>query len=136
MKRRYGRVGLIGMPYFIFVELFGPIVEFIGYFGFVVLLVLGLVNPLYAILFLTISVLWGMWLNAAAVLFDNFVVQRYARLYDSYKIALLGSLEYIGYRQVVAVERLIGTFQVWKRHWGRAHRKPVVTTTTKRPGGR
>ena len=70
-----------------------------------------------------------MCLNASAVLFDNFITQRYTRLRDSYKIALLGTLEYIGYRQLVAVERLIGTFQVWKSHWGRAKRKPIATTT-------
>ena len=129
LNRKYGRVGLVGMPYFVFVELCGPVIEFIGYFGFVLFLAFGLVNPVFAILFLTISVLWGMWLNASAVLFDNFISQRYMRLYDSYKIALLGTLEYIGYRQLVAVERLIGTFQVWKGHWGRAKRKPIVTTT-------
>jgi len=129
MNRKYGRVGMVGMPYFVFVELLGPVIEFVGYFGFVLFLIFGLVNPVFAILFLTISVLWGMWLNASAVLFDNFITQRYMRLRDSYKIALLGTLEYIGYRQLVAVERLIGTFQVWKSHWGRAKRKPIVTTT-------
>lgn len=129
MNRKYGRVGLVGMPYFVFVELLGPVIEFVGYFGFVLFLIFGLVNPVFTILFLTISVLWGMWLNASAVLFDNFISQRYTRLRDSYKIALLGTLEYIGYRQLVAVERLIGTFQVWKNHWGRAKRKPIATTT-------
>ncbi len=130
LNRKYGRIGMIGMPYFVFVELLGPIVEFIGYFGFVLFLIFGLVNPLFAVLFLTISVLWGMWLNASAVFFDNFITQRYMRLYDSYKIAILGSLEYIGYRQLVAVERLIGTFQVWRGHWGKAKRKPIATSTT------
>lgn len=130
MNRKYGRVGLVGMPYFVFVELLGPVIEFVGYFGFVLFLIFGLVNPVFAILFLTISVLWGMWLNASAVLFDNFISRRYMRLRDSYKIALLGTLEYLGYRQLVAVERLIGTFQVWKSHWGRAKRKPIATTTT------
>lgn len=128
LNPKYGRVGMLGMPYFVFVELLGPIVEFVGYFGFVLLLVFGLVSPIFAILFLAISVLWGMWLNASAVLFDNFVTQRYGRLFDAYKIAILGSLEYIGYRQLVAVERLIGSFQVWKGHWGRARRRPISTS--------
>ncbi|MHB8346703.1 MAG: glycosyltransferase family 2 protein [Acidiferrobacterales bacterium] len=122
---KYGKAGVIGMPYFLIAELLGPIVEFIGYFGFVLFLVLHMVNPVFATLFFTFSILWGMWLNASAVLLDNFVIHRYEKLTDSYKIALLGSLEYLGYRQLVAVERLIATFQVWRSNWGNMKRKSI-----------
>ena len=127
---KYGKPGVIGMPYFLIAELCGPIIEFIGYFGFVLFLIFHLVSPVFATLFFVVSILWGMWLNASAVLLDNFVIHRYQKLADSYKIALLGSLEYLGYRQLVAVERLVATFQVWHSHWGSMNRKPIQGDTS------
>lgn len=122
---KYGNVGLIGMPYFVLIELFGPLVEFIGYFGFVLFLFFNLLNPVYAVLFFVLSIVWGMWLNAAAVLLDNYAIHKYRKITDSYKIAILGTLEYLGYRQLVTVERLIATFQGWRSHWGSAERKAI-----------
>ncbi|MHB1332719.1 MAG: glycosyltransferase family 2 protein [Sulfuriferula sp.] len=123
---RYGKAGMIGMPYFFFVELLGPIIEFMGYFGFVLFFLFNLLNPTYAMLFFVLSIAWGMWLNAAAVLLDNYALHKYPRIRDSYKIAILGTLEYLGYRQLVTVERLIGTFQIWRSHWGVHKREAIV----------
>ena len=120
---RFGKAGMLGMPYFLLVELLGPLIEFLGYFGFVVFLLFEMVNPLYAELFFLVSIVWGMWLNASAVMLDNFALHRYGRIRDAYRIALLSSLEYFGYRQLVTVERLIGTFQVWRGHWGSPARR-------------
>ena len=120
---KYGRVGTLGMPYFFLVELFGPIIEFIGYFGFILFAIFHLLNPVFAWLFFAVSILWGMWLNASAVMLDNYVVHKYAKLRDSYKIAILGTFEYLGYRQLVSIERLMGTFMVWRSHWGHVKRK-------------
>lgn len=122
---KYGKAGTLGMPFFLFIELFGPLMEFIGYVGFVLFYIFHMLNPVFALLFFTISILWGMWLNIAAVLLDNFVTKRYERLFDAYKIAILGSLEYIGYRQIVVVERLISTFQVTRSQWGQVRRKQL-----------
>lgn len=122
---QYGKAGMIGMPYFFFVELLGPIIEFIGYFGFILFFLFHLLSPTYVVLFFMLSIAWGMWLNAAAVLLDNYTLHKYSRIRDSYKIAILGTLEYFGYRQLVTVERLIGTFQVWRSHWG-THKRETI----------
>lgn len=122
---KFGKAGMIGMPYFFFVELLGPIIEFIGYLGFVLFLLFHLLNPTYALLFFILSIVWGMWLNAAAVLLDNYALHKYPSIRDSYKIAILGTLEYFGYRQLVTVERLIGTFQIWRGHWGKHKREAI-----------
>ena len=118
LNPKYGNAGMIGMPYFLIVELLGPLIEFIGYAGFIVFLLMKRLDPLYVQLFFVASVGWGMWLNAAAVMLDNFTLHRYAKIRDSYKIALLGTFEYLGYRQILTVERLIGTVQIWRKNWG------------------
>jgi cellulose synthase/poly-beta-1,6-N-acetylglucosamine synthase-like glycosyltransferase len=124
LNPKYGKVGMVGFPYFFAFELIGPLVEFLGYVGFVLFALLGWVDTRIALLFFVIAVLWGMWLNAAGVLIDNLVLHRYTRVRDALKVALLGSLEFIGFRQLVAVERLIGTFQISHHRWGaiRRHR--------------
>ena len=122
---RYGKIGTIGLPCYLIFELLGPVIEFFGYFAFLVFFYFHLLNPIFVTLFLVTSILWGMWLNAAAVLLDNHTICKYDRVRDVYKVALLGSLDYLGYRQLLAVERFIGTFQVWRSHWGEMKRKPI-----------
>lgn len=127
LNPRYGKVGMIGFPYFFIFELIGPLVEFLGYFGFILFALLGWVDPQFALLFFMVAVLWGMWLNAAGVLIDNLVLHRYSRVRDALKVALYGSLEFLGFRQLVAVERLIGTFQISRHRWGAIRRHSVET---------
>ena len=125
MNPHYGKIGLIGFPYFFLFELIGPLVELLGYVGFILFAFLGWVDTKLALLFFTIAVLWGMWLNAAGVLIDNLVLHRYTRVRDVLKVALFGSLEFLGFRQLVAMERLIGTFQVSRHRWGAIRRHRV-----------
>ena len=78
-----------------------------------------------AALFFAVAVLFGMGLNAAAVLIDNLILHRYPRIGDALRIALSGSLEFLGLRQLITVERLIGTFQVTASHWGKIRRHAI-----------
>jgi cellulose synthase/poly-beta-1,6-N-acetylglucosamine synthase-like glycosyltransferase len=125
LNPRYGFVGLVGFPYFIFIELLGLFVEFSGYVGLVAFALLHWINATFALLFFLVAVGWGMWINTAAVLLDNLVLHRYQKLRDVLKIALVGSLEFFGYRQVVVVERVIATFQIWRSHWGGVRRTRI-----------
>ncbi|MHB1951524.1 MAG: glycosyltransferase family 2 protein [Acidiferrobacteraceae bacterium] len=121
---RYGTVGILGLPYFALVEMLGPAIEFIGYVGFIVLFLLHWVDPEFALLFLVIAVVWGVWINVAGVMLDNLVFRRYRDLRDVLKLSLYGSLEFLGYRQLLAAERLISTFQ-WRSGWGQAKRSRI-----------
>jgi cellulose synthase/poly-beta-1,6-N-acetylglucosamine synthase-like glycosyltransferase len=124
---RYGTVGLFGLPYFALVEMLGPAIEFVGYLGFVILFLLNWVDPEFALLFLVVAVLWGIWINVAGVMLDNLVFRRYRDLRDVLKLSLYGSLEFLGYRQLLAAERLISTFQ-WRSGWGQARRQKIESS--------
>lgn len=130
---RYGSVGLFGFPYFVFVEALGPVVEFVGYFGFLILFVLGYVNREFAILFFLMAVLWGTWINLGSILLDNLIYKRYRGAGDILKLCLFGVLEFFGYRQIIVVERLIATFMFWKKGWGKPKRKEIHRESSAAP---
>ncbi len=122
---RYGKVGLIGIPYFLLIEAFGPSLEFAGYFTFVIFFFFGYISRDFALLFLLISVLWGTWLNIGSILLDNLIYRRYHSIRDLLKLSFFGLIEFFGYRQLIVVERLIATFTFWKTEWGKAHRQEI-----------
>jgi cellulose synthase/poly-beta-1,6-N-acetylglucosamine synthase-like glycosyltransferase len=132
LNPKYGSVGLFGFPYFLFVEALGPIIEFIGYASFVILFLLGYVHREFALLFLLLAVLWGMWLNLGSILLDNLIYHRYRGVSDLLKLSLFALLEFFGYRQLIVVERLIATFQFWKKGWGKQKRQGIRHEQTRK----
>lgn len=121
----YGVIGLIGYPYFLFIEALGPLIEFIGYIGFILFYIFGLLNREFAILFFTIAFLWGMWINVGSILLDNFIYKRYKNLKEILRLCKFGLLEFFGYRQLIVIERLLATFQFWKKTWGKPKRQEI-----------
>jgi cellulose synthase/poly-beta-1,6-N-acetylglucosamine synthase-like glycosyltransferase len=120
LNPRYGRVGMVAFPYFVFFEALGPIVEALGY----VVLVLGFIFHFlfiqFALLFLALSVLYGMLLSQMAVGIETLLLSRYPRFRDRIVLVAAALLEFAGYRQILTFERLIATFQINKRRgqWG------------------
>lgn len=126
LNPRYGAVGMFAMPYFLFFEAFGPALEFIGYAGFSLFFFFEMVNYEFALLFLNLAILWGIGLNFGALMLDNLVFNRYAKVKDLLILAIAGIVEFVGYRQLLAVERLIATFNFWRSTWGQPRRREIV----------
>ncbi|WP_038045550.1 glycosyltransferase family 2 protein [Thermus caliditerrae] len=122
---RYGRLGLLAMPYFFLFEGLGPVVEVLGYLLFPVFLLLGLTNLDFAALFLLLAMGYGVLLSQLAVGMETLLLKRYPRLRDRLWLLFLSLLETLGYRQVLAFERFLATFQVWRKRgvWGEMQRK-------------
>ncbi|WP_114312770.1 glycosyltransferase family 2 protein [Thermus caldifontis] len=122
---RYGRLGLVAMPYFFFFEALAPVVEVLGYVLFAIFYLLGLFNAEFAFLFFLLALAYGVLLSQLAVGMETLLLQRYPRLRDRLVLLLLAILEGLGYRQVLAWERFLATFQVWRKRgvWGEMRRK-------------
>ncbi|MFM9420126.1 glycosyltransferase family 2 protein [Thermus scotoductus] len=122
---RYGRLGLLAMPYFVFFEALAPVVEVLGYVLFPVFYLLGLFNAEFAFLFFLLAVAYGVLLSQLAVGMETLLLKRYPRLRDRLALLLLAILEGLGYRQILAWERFLATFQVWRKRgvWGEMRRK-------------
>jgi cellulose synthase/poly-beta-1,6-N-acetylglucosamine synthase-like glycosyltransferase len=122
---RYGKVGLIGFPYFFFIEAIGPFLEFFGYLIFLVFYLFGYISRELILLFFLFALFWGMWINLGSILLDNLIYKRYKGLGDLFKLCLFGMLEFLGYRQLIVVERFIATFSFRRKEWGKPQRQEI-----------
>ena len=124
---RYGRLGMVAVPYFWFFEALSPLVEMSGYVIVVVGMLTGILSPRFAVLFVLLAVLYGMLLSQLAAGVETFLSNRYPRLRDRVVIFLAAFFEFLGYRQFLAFERTLATVQVqWKKgHWGKMRRTGV-----------
>lgn len=121
---RYGRLGVLAVPYFWIFEALAPVIEVLGYVLLPVGLLGGYLDANFALLFLSLAIVYGMLLSQLAMGIETFLLSRYGRLSDRVILFLAAFLENFGYRQVLVFERFLATFQVMgkKGHWGSMER--------------
>ncbi|MBT8487981.1 MAG: glycosyltransferase family 2 protein [Gemmatimonadetes bacterium] len=120
LNPRYGRAGMVAYPYFFFLEMLGPIIEFLGYFAFIVTVVAGRADWPFVIAFLGVAIGLGVALSLAAVALEELSFRRYPKMSDLLSLFTLSLIENFGYRQLSAWWRLKGTFSAirGKEGWG------------------
>ena len=127
----YGVVGMAAMPYFVFVELLGPVIEFFGYVTMVLLLVFGELNIDVAILFFIVALFYGIMYSVAAVLLEELSYQRYPNPRDLAVLLAFGVLENFGYRQITAWWRVKAFWDYFlgQKGWGTMQRRGFGAAT-------
>jgi cellulose synthase/poly-beta-1,6-N-acetylglucosamine synthase-like glycosyltransferase len=105
---RYGRIGLVVLPYYLVFELLGPVVELTGFTLVLLGLPLGLLNPSFALLFALFALGYGVLLSLASLALEEFSYHRYPRWRDLGIAIVAAFLENVGYRQLHAWWRLRG----------------------------
>ena len=115
------------MPFFVFVEMFSPIIEFAGYFLVGISWWMGVINGYFALLFLAVALVWGMVLSVSAVFLEELTSRRYERPRDTLILGGYALLENLGYRQLHAWWRLKGLIDYFKgkKEWGMMVRKGI-----------
>jgi cellulose synthase/poly-beta-1,6-N-acetylglucosamine synthase-like glycosyltransferase len=135
LNPRYGRLGLVAMPYFLFFEALSPVVEVLGYLMLPLAYWLGLLNLEFALLFLLLALGFGVLLSHLAIGIETLLFKRYASLWERLLLLGMGVLEVLGYRQLLALERFVASFQVWRKRgvWGEMRRKGLEFPPAKGP---
>jgi hypothetical protein len=105
---RYGRIGLVVLPYYLIFELLSPVVELVGVFVVALSFAFGLLNVHFAVLFALVAFGWGILLSVASLALEEFSYHRYRRWRDLAIAIAAAILENVGYRQLHAVWRLRG----------------------------
>ncbi len=128
---RYGRFGLVVLPYYLCFELLSPVVEIAGLIAVPLALALGLIDPVFAMVILLASVGFGLLLSLAAIVVEEVAFHRHDRLRDLGRLVLAAALENIGFRQLHAWWRLRGLLDAMSGReiaWGTLPRTGFTTT--------
>jgi len=129
LNPRYRQPGLIGFPYFFIFEMMGPFIEIVGYLAFILGLVFGLLDMVAVIVFLLVTIGYGIVLS----LFALFVAEREINQYDNKEtiiLLVLAFVENFGYRQVISMHRALSTLSALKEkgNWGSQKRQGFSKT--------
>lgn len=130
LNPRYGRIGMLALPYYLVFELLAPVLELLGVLLVPLGLLLGAVDVSYALLFLAVAYGYAMLVSVAALAVEEFSFHRYSRWRDL-GLALAASIvENLGYRQLTCVWRIQGLWsQLARRNavWGEMTRQGFDT---------
>jgi cellulose synthase/poly-beta-1,6-N-acetylglucosamine synthase-like glycosyltransferase len=118
---RYGRIGLIAMPYQLLFEFLSPLIELSGLLLIPLGFAVGAIDAGFALRFALIAYGYGFLVSTVAITTDEYVHHRYSRWQDIAAALAAGLAENLGYRQLTAYWRLRGTWAALRhtRHdWG------------------
>ena len=122
---RYGRIGLVALPYYVLFEFLAPVIELLGVVAVVLGLCLGAVNLHFAALFLLAALGYALLLSLAALAVEELSFHRYQRWSDLASAAAAAVVENVGYRQLTAVWRVQGMWSALRGReqvWGQMER--------------
>ena len=116
---RYGRIGMLAMPQLVLEDVIGPPAEVIGYLLIPVATLLGLLDPMVAVAFFCLTVLFGTALSIGTLVLEEIQSTRATTAQDLLRIGLAALFENFGYRQVNLLYRLRGIrcFLKQETHW-------------------
>lgn len=122
---RYGFVGMISIPYNWIFELFGALVEVIGYFLIPFTLIMGELNSFFFVIYFLLSVSLGVILSEGSLVLEQYTHRAAMTAKQSIAISIYAILENFGYRQMITIFRVEGIFKYRKlrKTWGKIKRK-------------
>lgn len=122
---KYKIIGLLAIPYFIFIEALSPLITFIGIVSILILYIYNIINKDAIIAFFLLEFAWGIIINIGSVSLDFFTKHRIKNIFDIYKLLLLSFLEPFYYRPLIKAENLLASFNFLNTSWGKIKRKSI-----------
>ena len=125
LNPRYGFVGLVSVPYNWIFELFGAVVEVIGYFLIPFTLIMGELNMFFFVIYFLLSVALGIILSEGSLVIEQYTHRGAMTAKQSIAISVYALLENFGYRQMITVFRVEGIvkYRKLRKSWGKIKRK-------------
>ncbi len=121
---KYGNMGILGLPYYLLIEIIGPIIETKGYILFLAGLLLGVLN-LHIVLFLFLSsILFGISVSLSSLIIGENETNKFG-IKDTLNLIFFAILENFGFRQYLSTLRFSGFLSSLfnKQGWGKMERK-------------
>lgn len=126
LNPRYGSIGLLGMPFFFFLEMLGPMIEVLGYLALLILVLAGKFSWVYGLVLFGVAFGMGMLVNIVSIILSELNTRRFHGTNSVWQLLGWAALENFGYRQLLSFWRVGGTFAAFSgaTHWGKAERQP------------
>ncbi|HUQ45489.1 MAG TPA: glycosyltransferase [Gemmatimonadaceae bacterium] len=126
---RYGRLGFIAYPFFLLGEMLAPLIELVGYLAFAVSFAMGAADVPFVLLFLAVSIGYGLLLSLWATVLEEISFRRYPAVRDFLLLIWFSLLEAFGYRQITLWFRLQAYWKYFRkdRDWGEMKREGFDT---------
>jgi cellulose synthase/poly-beta-1,6-N-acetylglucosamine synthase-like glycosyltransferase len=127
---RYGALGLVTYPFFLFGEAMAPLVEVFGYAALILGLAFGAVDLHFAWLFLCVAIFYGVLLSTWAILLEEVTFRRYGSQRDVFRLLFYAFAEALGYRQMTIWFRLKAFWKMLRgdQRWGVMRREGFATS--------
>lgn len=123
---RYGRIGVLALPWYVVFELFAPVIELAA----LVLIPLGfaadVISLAFAWRFVLVAYGYATLISLVALLLEEMSFHRYPRWRDLWVGFVAAVLENVGYRQLVAAAQLAGMWSAVRGRravWGQMSRQ-------------
>ena len=120
---KYGRLGMLGYPYWFFFEWMAPLIAFAGFIYTIYLIIINSLNwPFYLLLFIFVYT-FAVSLSSWAVLFEEITFHKYKRKRDVLKLLSVALFEPFFY-PVHTYFAIRGNLEALrgKKGWGKAER--------------
>jgi cellulose synthase/poly-beta-1,6-N-acetylglucosamine synthase-like glycosyltransferase len=126
---RYGTLGLVAFPYFVFFELLGPVIQMLGLPVTIGWWLLGGLSTMYLIAYLVLALLVGILLSLSALALEELNYSRHPRARDVARLAGYSLIDNLGYRQLNDFWRILALGDVLRgrRDWGEQSRRGFST---------
>lgn len=138
LNRKYGKLGLLGYPYWLFFEWLAPIIEFVGIIIFIILAIIGRLNTTFFFLLLGFVYFFAVSLSIWAVLFEEITFHKYEKRRDVIKLVLTAFLEPLFYHPLAMLMTIKGNIDkiLRKTSWGKQEREGFNQETAESKSGK
>jgi biofilm PGA synthesis N-glycosyltransferase PgaC len=125
LNRKYGKLGILGYPYWLLFEYLAPIIEFLGIVWFFFLVITDRLNWPFFLLLTGFVYFFAVSLSIWAVLFEEITFHKYEKRRDVLKLMLTAFLEPLFYHPMVMLMSIKGNIDklLNKKSWGKMERK-------------
>jgi len=123
---KYGNIGLIVYPFFLFAEGFGPIIEIFGILLFFASWYYNMVAYPLVYLFILATIVLNILLSIGSVIFEEMTYRRYPDTSMIMTLIGLSFIEILLFRPLTSWYKMVGIFQYFtgkKGGWGKMVRK-------------
>jgi cellulose synthase/poly-beta-1,6-N-acetylglucosamine synthase-like glycosyltransferase len=110
LNPKYGRVGMLAMPYFLLFEYLAPLIEVLGYIFLPISWWLGLLDHRIFVLFLASAIVYSLVLSIGSLILEEISFRRYSTPKQLLWLFLYSFLENFGFRQLHAWWRFVALF--------------------------